>query len=378
MSKETRNGLSKTLRSVDFNSSDINIKKSISQTEQESLQLGIKNYIKENERKSEPDTFRGSRLVLNVQTKPVIKQGNLFDLIKDKHLMIAKKLYENKQLTTIEKYGIDCSPMAQKLIIALCKFLYLQSSKNGKFDNSKLIGVRDYVYSYMEKNEPTIFKGFKKQRKDKSYKTTSNGVKLDFPTSYIQVTLTELTKETKGKKRISGKDTQIVLDALMELDNLRFCYQFGTKLTWSKAISVELGEFKSNEPLLIRLYPVFGVLSKDYVEYPMDILERISKLTKKIDMQLFNYLMITSSYDLPTGDIFQKDKRDLLDIIAIAKRYKDHPKDLASDYDNAVQRIKEIGLISDYNETPHKEGVGTVCTFTFNKNFANGERKISD
>lgn len=381
MKKETKNILDKTLRSVDFNSSqDIKLNKKMPQEEQNSLQNEITSYIRSNRRKDDksPDTFRGSRLVLNVTSQPVFKQGDLFDIIKGEGLKVAKMLYEKKELTTIDKYGIDCSPMAQKLIIAICKFLYIQSSRNGKFDKSKPTGVKDFIYSYIEKNDPELLEPYKKGKEDQIYKTTSKGEMLGFPTSYIQVTRTELTKETKGKKRISGKDTEVVMDALWELDRLRFCFNFNGKNVWSKAITLEMGELNSNEPLLIRLYPIFGVLSKDYVEYPIDILERISKFTKKIEMQLFNYLMLTSSYELMTGDSFMIDKRNLLEIIAIAKRYKDHPKELASDYANAVQKVKDIGLIKDYQETPHKEGIGTVCTFIFNRNFARGEKKISD
>lgn len=381
MTKKKQNGLNETLKLKDFNAEKekTTVIKGMPETDKEKIQHQVKNFIKANKRKDENEikTFLGARMALDIQTQAPIKQGELFDILKKNDLTMAKKLWESNTLTTITKYGIDCSIMAQKLIIALCKFLYLQSSRNGRIHKGDLTGVRELVVSYVE-GDLELSNKIKEENQERKVKMTKQGDVLHSAPTYILVKTTELAKEIKGGKRINGKDKDLVSRALLELDSLKFIYDSNGVKFWSKAISIEIGALTKNEPLLIKLYPIFGVLSKDYIEYPMDILKRISKLTKKIEMQLFNYLMIVMSWNLPSGDTFQIDKRDLLDRIAIAKRYKDHPKSLASDFTNSIQKIKEMGLINSYEETIHKDGVGTVCTFNLNRNWADGEKKISE
>lgn len=262
---------------------------------------------------------------------------------------------------------------AGKVIIALAQTFHEQSDsfkKEGK-DYSKRIETKSG-------KEKKVDFGSKRGVNEtiKRYFPKLTAVESPFGGTYPYILLdiaefTKLVNGTRGEAgSASGVDKMEVKDTLQQLAGKEIWTTIGNLRGSSKLLSIEhklkSEEGQKKEYWLLALRPIFyEAIERDYIQLRADTLKRLKGKQKDITMKLFWILVEHRSYNKKS---FEKSKRELLAEIATIERYKKNKSILKANFEEAINKMKELELITEYTERDGANGE-LISVFKYNRNY---------
>lgn len=324
---------------------------------------------KEKERATHKETFRTSRMIPKESTHPVETQGFIFKLFTEKTDEVNKlraklspeELKTNKEANLIPTIGLHEGVLASKVMIGLSQTLAEQSEIYGTEED--MLGIS----KELEKRGKPILQ------------QTYNGVVTQFP--YILIREYEFTQLVKGKKKIGGSDVLEVRNMVERLSNVYLLAEYGDRYSGDKLFTIENPEWFKNgkdNSYMIALRTVFvNAIKKNFVTMRKDTLQILSGNTSDLTMRMFLLLIEQHSYKgTPIYPIYMVNKETLLNRIAIRSSYKKNKTRLKKDFDNAIEKMKELKIITNYKEEKGKDGWSIHSIFTLNKNYTKDDHSL--
>jgi len=212
------------------------------------------------------------------------------------------------------------------------------------------------------------------------------GTPEDRPHPYILVSYEDLASKMRGKgKKRGGKDSEYIREYIDKLSGKQYLLDGGTDSKGRRILSgvpflIRLQYFYlegKEVGCLLCLSPQFSKTIRGYTPLRADTIQRIGGGRQKdITMSLLDRLLYVRGTD--KGNTWEKNKETLLSDIATSTIYKGRPKRREEDFREAIQKVKDSGLIIDYKERTTSWG-DTISVFTFNPDyFSKGERESPD
>lgn len=347
------------------------------------------------EKSKQEDTsviFKVSRELARQQHKPKIEAGSKKGKISDTTDLFAPVLsimteQEKAKLNKIG--GIDSlisyitdgistgkKSLYSKIIIALAQTQFEQSiGSDQKEDQEEGTGISKWYIEQKRKMGATdeeISQLEKYRNESKTMGVKSNGSQISSKYAYIYIDLYKFTKLVNGGVKPGGRDMKAVTDALNELDQKKIFFRGNDgKNRFIRLFTLDYGEeIAGDYRISVRLSPLFTMgFSNDFVKLRKDTLRVLSGQQKDITMRLFWKLVEELSHSpMPsTGYVYRVRKRSLFDEIAVLESYENQKNRREADFKIAVDKMKSLGLITEYREDPG--GAEIVCYFTLNKDY---------
>jgi hypothetical protein len=307
-------------------------------------------------------TFRTARLLAKQQTRPVPVDGDLFSLLSDSEKAYAIQIQKENGLLSQITDGINVGVLASKVIIGLAQTLAEQSEMYGT--EKEMLGISK---DELEKEGVTL----------KAVKNF-NGVYSPYP--MIRIKGRNFTQLVKGVKDVSRKDRKDVEDVIGKLANLTNFIKLNGKYVGVKLLSIEaniIDPVTKERGYLIMLRPIFiNAIKDNFVTMRKDTLQKLSGKTPDITMKLFWWLAEQHSYKgTPIYPTVKVRKNELFQRIAIIKSYDKNKVRLKEDFDKAIEKMKEMRLITGYKEETGADG-STNSIFTLNKLYTTEGKEI--
>lgn len=310
---------------------------------------------------SPKQTFTTSRELARQQTRPKPTQGNLFDILTPTAKAEAIALSRADGLLSQITDGINGGTLASKVIIGLAQTLYTQSEMYGNTD--RLIGISERI---SELSGTPISQGEAGTRRGDLTKEVKS------PKPYVFLKMADFTKLVMGSRRVGGEEISRVKDIIQELDRKHVFIDRGDgKYIKLRICTIEATETDTKtgaEVMLLNLKPIFTrAIATDFVTIRKDTLRVLAGNQKDITMRLFWYLTEMHSYKtLPTYPILRISKAELYNRIAVLKQYERRKKDRETHFNEAIERMKTLHMITDYKEEQGAAG-DIMCIFKLNK-----------
>lgn len=319
-----------------------------------------------------PESIRISKDLIDTQTHSV---GDTLEYIQDPKVKadILKKQAEGKLLAGTLEGLSGGGAYLKSFTIALAHTLNEQS-KYYKTEED---------YSGVPRNLiPDIFGEDVEIQKEASLPVKiQRGEKIEivqekrkFP--YILVSYEDLASKMRGKgKKRGGKDSEHIREYIESLSGKVYLLDKG-KDSRGKQILIgvpflvrELYIYREGREVgcLLRLNPQFSRTLRGYTSLRADTIQLIGGGRQKdITMSLLDLLLYVRGAD--RGYIWRKNKDSLLSQIATSRRYLRQKGEREVDFREAVQKCKDSGLITDYQEEKSSTGE-TISVFRFNPNY---------
>lgn len=316
-----------------------------------------------------PESIRISKDLIDTQTHSV---GDTLEYIQDPKVKadILKKQAEGKLLAGTLEGLSGGGAYLKSFTIALAHTLNEQS-KYYKTEED---------YSGVPRNLiPDIFGEDVEIQKEASLPVKiQRGEKIEivqekrkFP--YILVSYEDLASKMRGKgKKRGGKDSEHIREYIESLSGKVYLLDKG-KDSRGKQILIgvpflvrELYIYREGREVgcLLRLNPQFSRTLRGYTSLRADTIQLIGGGRQKdITMSLLDLLLYVRGAD--RGYIWRKNKDSLLSQIATSRRYLRQKGEREVDFREAVQKCKDSGLITDYQEEKSSTGE-TISVFRFN------------
>lgn len=316
-----------------------------------------------------PESIRISKDLIDTQTHSV---GDTLEYIQDPKVKadILKKQAEGKLLAGTLEGLSGGGAYLKSFTIALAHTLNEQS-KYYKTEED---------YSGVPRNLiPDIFGEDVEIQKEASLPVKiQRGEKIEivqekrkFP--YILVSYEDLASKMRGKgKKRGGKDSEHIREYIESLSGKVYLLDKG-KDSRGKQILIgvpflvrELYIYREGREVgcLLRLNPQFSRTLRGYTSLRADTIQLIGGGRQKdITMSLLDLLLYVRGAD--RGYIWKKNKDSLLSQIATSRRYLRQKGEREVDFREAVQKCKDSGLITDYQEEKSSTGE-TISVFRFN------------
>ena len=204
------------------------------------------------------------------------------------------------------------------------------------------------------------------------------GGKLDKRTTpYILVSYEDLASKMRGKgKKRGGKDAVQIRDYIENLSGKEYLLDggkgafYGVKFL-TKPVSIYREDTGEEVGCLLSLSPQFSKTLRGYTGLRADTIQLIGGGRQKdITMSLLDLLLYVRGTD--RGNTWKKNKSILLSQIATSKKYATHPKQREEDFREAIQKVKDSGLILGYREEKNTSGE-TISVFVYNPDYSKGE-----
>ena len=327
-------------------------------------------------KKPHPENIRISKDLIDTQTHSV---GDTLEYIQDPKVKadILKKQAEGKLLAGTLEGLSGGSAYLKSFTIALAHTLNEQS-KYYKTEEDYSGVPRDLI--------PDIFGEDVEIQKEASLPVKiKRGERIEirqekrkFP--YILVSYEDLASKMRGKgKKRGGKDSEYIREYIESLSGKVYLLDKG-KDSRGKQILVgvpflvrELYIYREGREVgcLLRLNPQFSKTIRGYTSLRADTIQLIGGGRQKdITMSLLDLLLYVRGTD--RGYIWRKNKDSLLSQIATSKRYLRQKGEREVDFREAVQKCKDSGLITDYQEEKSTTGE-TISVFRFNPYYSKRE-----
>lgn len=315
-----------------------------------------------------PESIRISKDLIDTQTHSV---GDTLEYIQDPTVKadILKKQAEGKLLAGTLEGLSGGGAYLKSFTIALAHTLNEQS-KYYKTEED---------YSGVPRNLiPDIFGEDVEIKKEASLPVKiQRGEKIEivqekrkFP--YILVSYEDLASKMRGKgKKRGGKDSEHIREYIESLSGKVYLLDKGKDRGKQLLIGVpflvrELYIYREGREVgcLLRLNPQFSRTLRGYTSLRADTIQLIGGGRQKdITMSLLDLLLYVRGAD--RGYIWRKNKDSLLSQIATSRRYLRQKGEREVDFREAVQKCKDSGLITDYQEEKSSTGE-TISVFRFN------------
>ncbi len=200
---------------------------------------------------------------------------------------------------------------------------------------------------------------------------------------YILVSYEALARKMKGEgKKVGGQDIKYIQEYIQDLSGKQYLLDGGGGAILgipflTKTLVIYREDSGKEVGCLLNLSPQFSKSIRGYTTLRGDTLQRIGGGRQKdITMNLLDLLLYVRGVNTKKGgedkeedtapSTFRKDKEGLLSQIATSKRYQRQKGERERDFKEAIQKIKDSGLILGYRE----ESGGRVSVFTFNPNYS--------
>jgi len=304
------------------------------------------------------------------QPQSQMKERDLFSLLDEEEKKYATMLSERNGESIYDLVdGLDLGVIGSKVLMALAQILHEQSYKYG--DVKTLSGLPESITHKPDKIV-TVDGIIPKNSPIEYYKDNH----------YPRIMFKEwdFARRVIGKPTASSKDQKKIRAIIHKLDKHEFWLtkngiNISTKLLTinHKAIDPKTGA----RVYLIELYPIFVKdIGTNFVPFRGDTNNLNSILKTDMEMKLFLYLAEQNTHKKTKGYPEVKINRGkLYQRIAKKKSYATNPKRRYEDFKKAIEKMKDIGIITAYDEKPVGDGISYNCIFTLNKKWLTAEIK---
>lgn len=185
------------------------------------------------------------------------------------------------------------------------------------------------------------------------------------------------SKKIKGiqddSKRVGGKDIVEMRDYIDSLSKKQYLIHQGNTIVGipfiSKKASIYSPKTAKEVGCILELSPQFSKTCKGFTAIRSDTISLLGGGKQKdITMDLLSNLFF--HYDKRT-ESYKVRKESLLERYREVPQYKSRPKRLETHFKEAVQKCKDVKLISRYKEKKNSGGE-IISIFTFNKDYMEG------
>ncbi len=191
---------------------------------------------------------------------------------------------------------------------------------------------------------------------------------------YILVSYEEIASKMRGKgKKRGGKDSEYIREYIDKLSGKQYLLDGGRGAILgipflTKTMTIYREDTGEEVGCLLSLSPQFSRTIRGYTGLRADTLQLIGGGRQKdITMCLLDYLLYVRGTD--KGNVWKKNKGELLSRIGGGKTYSGRPGKREKDFREAIQKVKDSGLIIDYREETAHSGE-TISVFTYNPNYS--------
>ena len=205
------------------------------------------------------------------------------------------------------------------------------------------------------------------------------------PHPYILAIYEDLASKMRGKgKKRGGKDAIQIRDYIESLSGKQYLLDGGKDKRGRRLLAgvhflICVARFYIDGKevgCLLCLSPQFSKTLRKYTSVRADTIQLIGGGRQKdITMYLLDLLLYVRGTD--RGNIWKKNKEDLLSQIATSEKYKGRPKLREEHFKEAIQKVKDSGLILDYREESSSWGEA-ISVFKFNPHYSKGEEESPD
>lgn len=310
--------------------------------------------------------------LMETQTHSIGDIGNLLGDIKDPNMREhIKSLQKNNKLLAGTMEGLSGGTAYLKsFIIVLARTLNEQSKYyKTEEDNSgvPMSLVRELFTGNVELREDSVtFEGRERVggKEDKRI----------YPR--ILVSYEDLASKMRGKgKKRGGKDAVQIRDYIESLSGKEYFLSGGGNLIgiriFTKLVSFYRPETGDEIGCFLMLSPQFSKTLRGYTGLRADTIQLIGGGRQKdITMNLLGLLLFVRGTD--KGNTWKKKKKDLLDQIGGGKTYSGRPGKREEHFKEAIQKVKDSYLITDYREEKNSSGE-TISVFVFNPDYSKGK-----
>ena len=190
---------------------------------------------------------------------------------------------------------------------------------------------------------------------------------------FVLISYEAIAKKMKGEgKKVGGQDIKFVEDYINSLSGKQYLFCIGEDSVLgvpflTKSLIIYRGTTGKEVGCLVSLSPQFSKSIGGYTSLRGDTLQKIGGGRQKdITMNLLDLLLYVRGTN-KEENTWKKVKEELLSQIGTSKRYIRQKGELERDFREAVQKVKDSGLILGYRED---SGVkGKVSVFTFNPDY---------
>ncbi len=324
--------------------------------------------------KSVKDTeyYNTTREITKQALRPVSRDGDLFNsnVLSSEAKKYALMLKGNKgkdgetQLLSEIGDGLNCGHTGRLVVEALCEILYEQSLDAGT--DQELLGYTQKIAS--KTGLPILLDNH-------SSIGTSEDHKSMF--TYIPTRTVDIAKKIYGNRKISGKEKELVSNALTKLAKSEFpIVRKNRKTIFVPLVVIEargIDEDTGAESFLLRLSPIFTSEAKNnFIGKRKDYIQIMRLCKTGIARKLLDKLTLAMSFKSHNNENWPKyiiRKDILLDNIAVGGEYVEHKSRINKDYDKAVTILKENTVIFDYKESSDYGDGYLYCIFDCNPDF---------
>ena len=205
--------------------------------------------------------------------------------------------------------------------------------------------------------------------------TNSRGTIEDRQSPYIIVRYRELADILGGEGKVTGgKDIKFIREYIRKLSEKKTIIPYTDENGVRQYVCIPLftlkreyaDEYGNEDICLLELSYQFSRTIRGYSGLRPDTLNRMGGAGKQKDitMSLFTRLV----YSRGTGGNFVKDKNSLLQEIGGGKQYVGRPGKLKSDFAEAIRKVTDAKLITEYREMRGKSGK-VNCIFVYNPRY---------
>lgn len=199
---------------------------------------------------------------------------------------------------------------------------------------------------------------------------------------YIIVSYEDLASKMRGKgKKRGGKDAVQIREYIEALSGKQYLLDGGKGALLgipflTKTMTIYREDTGEEVGCLLSLSPQFSRTLRGYTGLRADTIQLIGGGRQKdITMSLLDLLLYVRGTD--RGNTWRKNKGELLSKIGGGKTYSGRPGKRETDFREAVQKVKDSGLILEYREETSPSGE-LVSVFVYNPNYSRGEEESPD
>lgn len=199
---------------------------------------------------------------------------------------------------------------------------------------------------------------------------------------YIIVSYEELASKMRGRgKKRGGKDAVQIREYIEALSGKQYLLDGGRGAILgipflTKTMTIYREDTGDEVGCLLSLSPQFSRTLRGYTGLRADTIQLIGGGRQKdITMSLLDLLLYVRGTD--RGNTWRKNKGELLSKIGGGKTYSGRPGKRETDFREAVQKVKDSGLIQDYREETSSSGE-LVSVFVYNPHYSKGEEESPD
>ena len=314
----------------------------------------------------ESEYYKTTREITKQTLRPVSRDGDLFNsnLLSSEAKKYALKLKGEERLLSEIGDGLNCGHTGRLVVEALCEILYEQSVDAGT--EQELLGYTQKIASAT--GLPILHANH-----------SSNGTNDDHKSmfTFIPTRTVDICKKIYGKRKISGKERELVSNTITKLGKSEFpIVRKNRKTIFVPLVTIEargIDEVTGAESFLLRLSPIFTAEAKNnFIAKRKDYIQILRLCKTGIAKKLLDKLTLAMSFKDHNNENWPKyiiRKDILLENIAVGREYIRQNGRINKDFNNAIEILKNNAVINDYSESSDYGDGYLYCIFDCNPSF---------